>query len=47
MLYCSFFGKIHHQVRELIAGPGVHICNECYYRHLSIAYSNACACAQI
>jgi hypothetical protein len=29
MLYCSFCGKSQHEVRKLIAGPGVHICNEC------------------
>jgi hypothetical protein len=29
MLYCSFCGKSQHKVRKLIAGPGVHICNEC------------------
>jgi hypothetical protein len=29
-LYCSFCGKSQHQVRKLIAGPGiVFICNEC------------------
>ena len=26
---CSFCGKSSQQVRELIAGPGVYICNEC------------------
>ena len=28
-LYCSFCGKSQHDVRKLIAGPGVHICDEC------------------
>jgi ATP-dependent Clp protease ATP-binding subunit ClpX len=28
-LTCSFCGKRHDQVRKLIAGPGVWICNEC------------------
>jgi ATP-dependent protease Clp ATPase subunit len=28
-LYCSFCGKSQHEVRKLIAGPKVHICNEC------------------
>lgn len=28
-LYCSFCGKIHTEVRELIAGPAVLICDEC------------------
>jgi ATP-dependent Clp protease ATP-binding subunit ClpX len=26
---CTFCGKSRHQVNRLIAGPGVHICNEC------------------
>ena len=26
---CSFCGKTQEQVRRLIAGPGVYICNEC------------------
>jgi ATP-dependent Clp protease ATP-binding subunit ClpX len=26
---CSFCGKSHAEVRKLIAGPGVYICNEC------------------
>ena len=28
-LYCSFCGKIQHEVRKLIAGPTVFICDEC------------------
>jgi ATP-dependent Clp protease ATP-binding subunit ClpX len=28
-LYCSFCGKSEHELRKLIAGPTVHICNEC------------------
>lgn len=28
-LYCSFCGKSQHEVRKLIAGPTVFICNEC------------------
>ncbi|MEQ8387717.1 MAG: ATP-dependent Clp protease ATP-binding subunit ClpX [Alphaproteobacteria bacterium] len=28
-LYCSFCGKSQHEVRELIAGPTVFICDEC------------------
>jgi len=28
-LYCSFCGKSQHEVRKLIAGPNVFICNEC------------------
>ncbi|MBT45414.1 MAG: ATP-dependent Clp protease ATP-binding subunit ClpX, partial [Deltaproteobacteria bacterium] len=26
---CSFCGKSHSEVKKLIAGPGVYICNEC------------------
>jgi hypothetical protein len=29
MLKCSFCGKHQKQVKKLIAGPGVYICNEC------------------
>jgi ATP-dependent Clp protease ATP-binding subunit ClpX len=28
-LYCSFCGKAQHEVKKLIAGPTVFICNEC------------------
>src|SRR5215467_4684581 len=28
-LYCSFCGKSQHEVRRLIAGPTVYICDEC------------------
>ena len=28
-LQCSFCGKSHLQVKKLVAGPGVYICNEC------------------
>jgi ATP-dependent Clp protease ATP-binding subunit ClpX len=28
-LYCSFCGKSQHEVKKLIAGPAVFICNEC------------------
>jgi hypothetical protein len=28
-LYCSFCGKSQHDVKKLIAGPGVCICDEC------------------
>lgn len=29
VLYCSFCGKSQHEVRKLIAGPSVYVCNEC------------------
>ena len=28
-LKCSFCGKSQNQVKKLIAGPGVYVCNEC------------------
>lgn len=28
-LHCSFCGKGQHEVKKLIAGPNVFICNEC------------------
>jgi ClpX C4-type zinc finger len=28
-LLCSFCGKTEGQVKKLVAGPGVYICNEC------------------
>jgi hypothetical protein len=28
-LFCSFCGKSEHAVNKLIAGPKVHICDEC------------------
>ena len=28
-LFCSFCGKGQHEVRKLIAGPTVYICEEC------------------
>ena len=28
-LYCSFCGKSQHEVRKLIAGPTVFICDDC------------------
>ncbi|MES2212994.1 MAG: ClpX C4-type zinc finger protein, partial [Pseudomonadota bacterium] len=29
MMYCSFCGKGQHEVRKLVAGPSVYICDEC------------------
>ena len=29
LLYCSFCGKSQNEVRKLIAGPSVFICDEC------------------
>src|ERR1035437_7540782 len=29
LLYCSFCGKSQHEVRKLIVGPSVFVCDEC------------------
>jgi ATP-dependent protease Clp ATPase subunit len=29
LIHCSFCGKSQHEVRTVIAGPDVFICNEC------------------
>ncbi|MDO8826573.1 ClpX C4-type zinc finger protein, partial [Methylophaga sp.] len=29
LLYCSFCGKSQHEVKKLIAGPSVFVCDEC------------------
>ena len=29
LIYCSFCGKSQHEVRKLIAGPSVFVCDEC------------------
>src|ERR1019366_8950224 len=29
LLYCSFCGKSQHEVRKLVAGPSVFVCDEC------------------
>ena len=29
LLYCSFCGKSQNEVRKLIAGPSVYVCDEC------------------
>jgi ATP-dependent Clp protease ATP-binding subunit ClpX len=29
LLHCSFCGKSQHEVKKLIAGPSVYVCNEC------------------
>ncbi len=38
VLYCSFCGKSQHEVRKLIAGPSVFICNECIELCMDICY---------
>ena len=41
-LYCSFCGKSQHEVRKLIAGPTVFICNECVELCLDIIGDDDC-----
>ena len=31
LLFCSFCRKSHEQVKKLVAGPGVNICDECIH----------------
>ncbi len=38
ILYCSFCGKSQHQVKKLIAGPDVFICDECAELCTQIVY---------
>lgn len=35
-LHCSFCAKSRHQVRKLVAGPGVSICDECVELSMTI-----------
>ena len=28
-IHCSFCGKSQNEVKKIVAGPGVYICNEC------------------
>jgi hypothetical protein len=39
--YCSFSGKNQHQVRKLIAGPTVFICDECVELCMDIIHERA------
>lgn len=36
ILHCSFCGKSQHEVRKLVAGPGVFICDECIELSMAI-----------
>jgi ATP-dependent Clp protease ATP-binding subunit ClpX len=40
-LYCSFCGKSQNEVRKLIAGPTVFICDECVPLSISVPASEA------
>jgi hypothetical protein len=42
-LYCSFCGKSQHEVRKLIAGPTVFICNECVHACMDIIQDKVAA----
>jgi hypothetical protein len=46
-LHCTFCGKSQHEVRKLLAGPGVFICDECVVLcidilHAQLADENEC-----
>jgi ATP-dependent Clp protease ATP-binding subunit ClpX len=41
-LYCSFCGKSQHEVRKLIAGPTVFICDECVELCMDIIGEETC-----
>ena len=43
-LYCSFCGKSQHEVRKLIAGPTVFICDECVELCLDIIARRTSRC---
>ena len=38
-LYCSFCGKSQFEVRKLIAGPSVFVCNECVLLNMIVGVS--------
>ena len=40
VLYCSFCGRSSEVVEKLIAGPKVHICDECVWRCNAILESS-------
>ena len=40
ILYCSFCGKSQHEVKKLIAGPTVFICDECVELCMDIKEEN-------
>ncbi len=46
VLRCSFCGKSQHEVRKLIAGPNVYICNECVEVCLDIIAEDRASDAQ-
>ena len=48
-LKCSFCGKTQEQVRKLVAGPGVYICDECIELTMAICRKwrrLGCPCAK-
>lgn len=40
ILYCSFCGKSQHEVRKLVAGPAVYMCDECIELCVDIIYDD-------
>ena len=45
-LRCSFCGKPQSQVRRLVAGPGVYICDECIELCMSILNDEKNLCSK-
>ena len=43
LLKCSFCGKTQKQVKKLIAGPGVYICDECIDLRAFRQIAHACS----
>ncbi len=41
ILSCTFCKKTEHQVRKLVAGPGVYICDRCTERAHAIVHEGA------
>lgn len=40
-IYCSFCGKCREEVRDIVAGPSVFICNECVEEARRVMLENA------
>ena len=40
-LYCSFCGKSQHEVKKLVSGPSVFICDECIAQCNDIIHEQA------
>jgi len=36
IIHCSFCGKSNHEVKKIIAGPDVYICDECVFLSMDV-----------